>query len=91
MAVIRENFSVTNKLQIIFTLKIIVSIFVKLFNLSFTLATIFYRKNFGEKGYKCIIFLTLLKMEACLINFNKGKADEGCLKLYNILKWSATV
>jgi hypothetical protein len=31
------------------------------------------------------------KMEACLINFNKGKEDEGCLKFYNILKWSATV
>ena len=27
----------------------------------------------------------------CLINFNKGKDDEGCLKFYNILKWSATV
>ena len=31
------------------------------------------------------------KMEACLINFNKGKDDEGCLKFCNILKWSATV
>jgi hypothetical protein len=31
------------------------------------------------------------KMEACLIKFNKGKDDEGCLKFYNILKWSATV
>jgi hypothetical protein len=31
------------------------------------------------------------KMEACLINFNKGKDDEGCLQFYNILKWSATV
>jgi hypothetical protein len=28
------------------------------------------------------------KMEVCLINFNKGKDDEGCLKFYNILKWS---
>jgi hypothetical protein len=26
------------------------------------------------------------KMEVCLINFNKGKDDEGCLKFYNILK-----
>jgi hypothetical protein len=31
------------------------------------------------------------KMEACLINFNKGKDDEECLKFFNILKWSATV
>ena len=31
------------------------------------------------------------KMGACLINFNKGKYDEECLKFYNILKWSATV
>jgi hypothetical protein len=30
-------------------------------------------------------------MEVCLINFNKGKDDEGCLKFCNILKWSATV
>ena len=29
-------------------------------------------------------------MEVCLINFNKGKDDEGCLKFCNILKWSAT-
>jgi hypothetical protein len=28
------------------------------------------------------------KMEVCLINFNKG---EGCLKFYNILRWSVTV
>jgi hypothetical protein len=27
----------------------------------------------------------------CLINFNKGEDDEGCLKFCNILKWSATV
>ena len=31
------------------------------------------------------------KMSVCLINFNKGKYDEGCLKFCNILKWSATV
>jgi hypothetical protein len=31
------------------------------------------------------------KMGVCLINFNKGKDDEGCLKFCNILKWSATV
>jgi hypothetical protein len=31
------------------------------------------------------------KMEVFLINFNKGKDDEGCLKVCNILKWSATV
>jgi len=31
------------------------------------------------------------KMQVCLINFNKGKDDEGCLKFCNILKWSATV
>ena len=43
--------SFTRKVRTIFTLKIIVSIFVKLFNFSFTLATIFYRKNFCEKGY----------------------------------------
>ena len=30
-------------------------------------------------------------MEVCLINFNKGEDDEGCLKFCNILKWSATV
>jgi len=30
-------------------------------------------------------------MEVCLINFDKGKDDEGCLNFYNILKWSATV
>ena len=30
-------------------------------------------------------------MEVCLINFNKAKDDEGCLKFCNILKWSATV
>jgi len=30
-------------------------------------------------------------MEVYLINFNKGEDDEGCLKSYNILKWSATV
>ena len=29
-------------------------------------------------------------MEA-VINLNKGEKDEGCLKFYNILKWSATV
>jgi hypothetical protein len=28
------------------------------------------------------------KMGVCLINFNNGKDDEGCLKLYNILKWN---
>jgi len=27
------------------------------------------------------------EMEACLINFNKGEDDEGCLKFCNILKW----
>ena len=27
-------------------------------------------------------------MEVCLINFNKGKDDEGCLKFCNILKYS---
>jgi hypothetical protein len=27
--------------------------------------------------------------ELCLINFNKGEDDEGCLKFCNILKWSA--
>jgi hypothetical protein len=43
--------SFTRKVRTIFTLKIIVSIFVKLFNLSFTLTTIFYRKNVCEKGY----------------------------------------
>jgi hypothetical protein len=31
------------------------------------------------------------KMEVCLINFNKGKGDQGCLKFSNNLKWSATV
>jgi len=30
-------------------------------------------------------------MEVCSINFNKGEDDEGCLKVFNILKWSATV
>jgi hypothetical protein len=30
------------------------------------------------------------KMEVCLINFSKGEDDEGCLKVFNILKWSAT-
>jgi len=30
-------------------------------------------------------------MEVCLINFNKGEDDEGCLKFCNILKWSAIV
>jgi hypothetical protein len=30
-------------------------------------------------------------MEVCLINFNKGEDDEGCLKFCNILKWNATV
>jgi hypothetical protein len=30
------------------------------------------------------------RMEGCLINFNTGDDDEGCLKLCNILKWSAT-
>jgi len=30
-------------------------------------------------------------MKVCLINFNKGKDDEGNLKFCNILKWSATV
>jgi hypothetical protein len=29
-------------------------------------------------------------MEVGLINFNKGKHDEGYLKFYNILKWSTT-
>jgi len=27
----------------------------------------------------------------CLINFNKGEDDDGCLTFCNILKWSATV
>jgi hypothetical protein len=46
--------SFTRKVMTIFTLKIIVSIFVKLFLiLVFTLKTIFYRKNFCEKGYWC--------------------------------------
>jgi hypothetical protein len=31
------------------------------------------------------------KMDECLINFNKGEDDEGCLKFCNILKWSATL
>ena len=31
------------------------------------------------------------KIEVCLINFNTGKDDEGCIKFCNILKWSATV
>jgi len=31
------------------------------------------------------------KMGVCLINFNKGEDDEGCLKFCNIMKWSATV
>jgi len=31
------------------------------------------------------------KMEVCLIDFSKGEDDEGCLKICNILKWSATV
>jgi hypothetical protein len=31
------------------------------------------------------------KMEVCLIQFNKSEDDEGCLKICNILKWSATV
>jgi hypothetical protein len=31
------------------------------------------------------------KIETCLINFNKGEDDEGCLKFCNVLKWSATV
>ena len=30
-------------------------------------------------------------MEECLISMNKDEDDEGCLKFYNILKWSATV
>jgi hypothetical protein len=30
-------------------------------------------------------------MEVCLINFNKGKDDEKCLKFCSILKWGATV
>jgi len=30
-------------------------------------------------------------MEVCLINFNKGEDDEGCLKFCNILKSSPTV
>jgi hypothetical protein len=30
-------------------------------------------------------------MEVCLMNFNKGEDDDGCLKACNILKWSATV
>jgi len=30
-------------------------------------------------------------MEECLISMNKDEVDEGCLKFYNILKWSATV
>ena len=29
-------------------------------------------------------------MEVCLINFDKGENDEGCLEFCNILKWSAT-
>jgi hypothetical protein len=31
------------------------------------------------------------KMEVFLINFNKGKDYEGCLKFCNIMEWSATV
>jgi hypothetical protein len=31
------------------------------------------------------------KIQVCLIKFNKGENDEGCLKFCNILKWSATV
>ena len=31
------------------------------------------------------------KLEVCLINFNKGEDDDGFLKFYNILKWSATL
>jgi hypothetical protein len=31
------------------------------------------------------------RQEVCLINFNKGEDDEGCLKFCNILKWSANV
>jgi hypothetical protein len=30
-------------------------------------------------------------MEVCLINYNEGECDEGCLKFCNVLKWSATV
>ena len=30
------------------------------------------------------------KIEVCLINFNKGEDDDGCLTFCNILKWSAT-
>ena len=30
-------------------------------------------------------------MGVCLINFNKGEDDVGCLKFCNILKWSATM
>jgi hypothetical protein len=30
-------------------------------------------------------------MEECLFNLIKGEADEGCLKVCNILKWSAIV
>lgn len=27
----------------------------------------------------------------CLIDFNKGNDDDGCLKICNIMKWSATM
>jgi len=30
-------------------------------------------------------------MKVCLINFNKGEDDEGCLKFCNIVKCSAAV
>ena len=30
-------------------------------------------------------------MEVCLINFNKDKDDERCLKFCNNLKWNTTV
>jgi hypothetical protein len=50
--------------------------------------------------YELYLFVRLLpsphhhdwrKMEVGLINFNKEKDDEGCLKFCSILKWSATV
>ena len=44
--------SFTRKVRTIFTLKIIVNIYVKLFLILVLHLTIFYRKNFCEKGYR---------------------------------------
>jgi protein-S-isoprenylcysteine O-methyltransferase Ste14 len=57
--------------QTIFTLKIIVSIFVKLFSiLVLQVTTIFYRKNFCEKGNcNLIVYQNYLETRWLLITF----------------------